>query len=108
MSADTLARRSAEAMFERDRASQGLGMMIEEVREGYARLSMTVRGDMLNGYGACHGGLIFALADSAFAFSCNSRNRATVVLRSTTTDHRRKPPVHSRSEKRMVRRHCDG
>ncbi len=63
MSADDLARRSAEAMFERDRASQGLGMLLEEVREGYARLSMTVRGDMLNGYGACHGGFIFALAD---------------------------------------------
>ncbi len=79
MSADDLARRSAEAMFERDRACQGLGMVIEEVREGYARLRMTVRADMLNGHGACHGGFIFALANSAFAFSCNSRNRATVA-----------------------------
>lgn len=79
MTGDELARRSAEAMFARDRASQGLGMVIEEVREGYARLRMTVRADMLNGHGACHGGYIFALADSAFAFSCNSRNRATVA-----------------------------
>jgi acyl-CoA thioesterase len=79
MTGDQLARRAAEAMFARDRASQSLGMAIEEVREGYARLRMTVRPDMLNGHGACHGGFIFALADSAFAFSCNSRNRATVA-----------------------------
>jgi acyl-CoA thioesterase len=79
MTGDALARRAAEAMFARDRASQGLGMVIEEVREGYARLRMAVRADMLNGHGACHGGFIFALADSAFAFSCNSRNRATVA-----------------------------
>ena len=79
MTGDQLARRAAEAMFARDRASQGLGMAIEEVREGYARLRMTVRADMPNGHGACHGGFIFALADSAFAFSCNSRNRATVA-----------------------------
>ena len=79
MTGDQLARRAAEAMFARDRASQSLGMAIEEVREGYARLRMTVRADMLNGHGACHGGFIFALADSAFAFSCNSRNRATVA-----------------------------
>ena len=79
MTEDELARRSAAAMFERDQASQSLGMVIEEVRAGYARLRMTVRPDMLNGHAYCHGGFIFALADSAFAFACNSRNRATVA-----------------------------
>jgi acyl-CoA thioesterase len=69
----------AAAMFERDRASQALGMALEEVRPGYARLSMTVRADMLNGHGTCHGGLVFALADSAFAFACNSRGVRTVA-----------------------------
>ena len=68
-----------EAMWERDRASQALGMALEEVRPGYARLRMTVRVDMLNGHGACHGGLVFALADSAFAFACNSRGVLTVA-----------------------------
>lgn len=68
-----------EAMWGRDRASQALGMALEEIRPGYARLRMTVRADMLNGHGACHGGLVFALADSAFAFSCNSRGVLTVA-----------------------------
>jgi acyl-CoA thioesterase len=68
-----------EAMYARDRASQALGMALDEVRPGYARLSMTVREDMLNGHGICHGGLVFALADSAFAFACNSRDVLTVA-----------------------------
>ena len=67
------------AMFGRDRASQALGMALEEVRPGYARVRMTVREDMLNGHGSCHGGLVFALADSAFAFACNSRGVRTVA-----------------------------
>lgn len=67
------------AMYARDGASQALGMTLEEVRPGYARLRMTVRRDMLNGHGTCHGGLVFALADSAFAFACNSRDVATVA-----------------------------
>jgi acyl-CoA thioesterase len=75
----SLATRTAEVMYARDRASQGLGMVIEEVRAGYARLRMTVRPDMLNGHDICHGGFVFALADSAFAFACNSHNRATVA-----------------------------
>lgn len=74
-----LARRVAGSMFERDAASNALGMKIEEVLPGYARLSMVVRPDMLNGHQTCHGGFIFTLADSAFAFSCNSRNEATVA-----------------------------
>lgn len=77
--AQATAQRSAEAMWKDDRASQGLGMRIEDVGPGAARLSMTVRPDMLNGHAICHGGFIFALADSAFAFACNSYNLVTVA-----------------------------
>lgn len=68
-----------EAMFASDRASKALGMQVLEVTPGGAVLSMTVRDDMLNGHGLCHGGLIAALADSAFAFGCNSYNELTVA-----------------------------
>ena len=74
-----LAQAVAEGMYANDSATQGLGMRVVDVAPGYARLTMTVRGDMLNGHRTCHGGFIFALADSAFAFSCNSRNVATVA-----------------------------
>lgn len=74
-----LARRVGESMFSRDAASQVLGMTIDDIGPGYARLTMTVRADMLNGHRTCHGGFLFALADSAFAFACNSRNEATVA-----------------------------
>jgi len=67
-------------MFAQDQASQTLGMAVEAISPGYARLSMTVRADMLNGHQTCHGGLIFSLADSAFAFACNACNRVTVAL----------------------------
>ena len=77
--ADAIARRAAEAMWAEDRATNGLGMSLEEVRAGYARISMMVRDDMVNGHNICHGGFIFALADSAFAFACNSRNLITVA-----------------------------
>jgi len=73
------AERAAQAMFERDRASQALGIRIVGVRPGWARLVMRVRGDMVNGHGLCHGGMVFTLADSAFAFACNSYNEATVA-----------------------------
>src|SRR5581483_8294724 len=76
--ADSLAHRVATAMYARDRASQALGMKIRRVSAGHAELTMRVRGDMLNGHSTCHGGLIFALADSAFAFACNSYNLTTV------------------------------
>lgn len=76
--AQALAEAAAAAMYERDTATQGLGMQLLEVRPGYARLSMLVRPDMLNGHQTCHGGFIFALADSAFAFACNSHNFNTV------------------------------
>jgi len=77
--ADALAKRVAGVMFARDRASQALGMTIGSVRAGHAELKMTVRADMLNGHSTCHGGLIFTLADSAFAFACNSYNLTTVA-----------------------------
>jgi acyl-CoA thioesterase len=77
--ADALARRVASVMFARDRATQAMGMTIDKVSAGHAELTMTIRGDMLNGHSTCHGGLIFTLADSAFAFACNSYNLTTVA-----------------------------
>jgi acyl-CoA thioesterase len=73
-----LAEAVAAAMFSRDPASQALGMTIDAVAPGYARMSMPIRADMLNGHQTCHGGFIFTLADSAFAFACNSHNHTTV------------------------------
>jgi acyl-CoA thioesterase len=73
-----LAELAGKAMYERDPASQRLGMTLDQIRPGYARMSMRVREDMLNGHGTCHGGYIFMLADSAFAFACNSHNFNTV------------------------------
>ena len=77
--AQSLAERAVTALFERDRASQSLGMRIIEIRPGRARIAMAVRADMVNGHGLCHGGLVFTLADSAFAFACNSYNESTVA-----------------------------
>jgi acyl-CoA thioesterase len=77
--ADDLARRSAEAMWAGDAASKWLGMRILDVGPGTAVVGMTVRADMINGWDLCHGGLIAALADSAFAFACNSRGVVTVA-----------------------------
>lgn len=79
MSAQDVARRSAEAMWAGDAASQALGMRIVEVAPGSATLEMAVRDDMVNGHGIGHGGFTFTLADSAFAFACNSYNRRTVA-----------------------------
>ena len=77
--AQSRAERAAAALFARDRASQALGMRITAVSPGAARVVMRVRADMVNGHGLCHGGLVFALADSAFAFACNSHNDSTVA-----------------------------
>jgi acyl-CoA thioesterase len=79
MTPSEIARRSADAMWAEDRASQGLGMRIVDVAPGRASLEMTVRDDMVNGHAIGHGGLTFTLADSAFAFACNSYNRSTVA-----------------------------
>jgi acyl-CoA thioesterase len=81
--ADRLARRVAERLRAREGTGQAWSIEIEEAREGYARISMTVREDMLNGHGFCHGGMIFALADTAFAYACNSRNLETVAQSAT-------------------------
>ena len=77
--ARTLAERVADSMYERDTATQALGIRIAHVGPGYAELAMTVRSDMLNGHEICHGGFIFTLADSAFAYACNSYNLNTVA-----------------------------
>jgi acyl-CoA thioesterase len=73
------ARRSADTMWAGDRASRALGMTVDDVGPGTATLSMVVRDDMVNGHAIGHGGMTFALADSAFAFACNSYNRSTVA-----------------------------
>jgi len=79
------AERSASLMFERDSASRGLGIHISKVGPGQAVLTMKVTADMLNGHGICHGGFIFTLADSAFAFACNSYNKLTVAQQNQIT-----------------------
>lgn len=73
------AERSARAMLSRDKTSLALGMAIERVAPGEADMTMTVREDMINGHGTCHGGYIFTFADSAFAFACNSYNKVSVA-----------------------------
>lgn len=77
--AQLIAERCGATLYERDRASQSLGMALTGVRPGWAQVTMRVREDMVNGHGICHGGIIFALGDSAFAFACNSRNESTVA-----------------------------
>jgi acyl-CoA thioesterase len=75
----SLAEACARSMWSRDRATSGLGMTLVSVGPGAAELAMTVRDDMVNGHGLCHGGFVFSLADSAFAFACNSYNVTTVA-----------------------------
>jgi phenylacetic acid degradation protein PaaD len=77
--ADAVARRVAAVMWADDSASQALGMGIVDIGAGHATLTMTVRADMTNGHGICHGGFMFSLADSAFAFACNSHNHRAVA-----------------------------
>ena len=79
MDADTLARQVAAAMWARDQASQSLGMRLGEVGAGRASIHLTVTAAHCNGFGILHGGLLAALADSAFAFACNSANALTVA-----------------------------
>jgi acyl-CoA thioesterase len=85
LSPDDLARACAEAMWQQDDASKGLGMEILSVRPGEAVLTMTVKPHMVNGQGIAHGGFIFTLADSAFAFACNSHNERTVAAQCNIT-----------------------
>ena len=79
MDAAELARACAHAMWEEDQASRGLGMELVAVEPGHAVLAMPVSEKMVNGHGLCHGGYIFTLADSAFAFACNTHNQRAVA-----------------------------
>ncbi|MCK0510346.1 hydroxyphenylacetyl-CoA thioesterase PaaI [Aromatoleum buckelii] len=74
-----LAERVRDGMSEMDPTLKGFGIGVEAIGPGYAKMTMTVRKDMLNGFGICHGGFITLLADSAFAYSCNSYNEMTVA-----------------------------
>lgn len=76
---EAIARACADLMWAEDKASQGLGISLDAVGPGRATLSMTVADHMTNGHGTCHGGYIFALADSAFAFACNTYDERTVA-----------------------------
>lgn len=78
MSEDHLALEVAQTLLSREGTGGSWGIAIDEVRTGYARISMRVRPDMINGYGAVHGGMTFALADTAFAYACNSNNEVAV------------------------------
>ena len=80
---DILAARIAHSMLAAEGTGPAWGVEIEEAREGYARIRMTLRPDMLNGHGIAHGGMIFALADTAFAYACNSRNLRSVAAQAS-------------------------
>jgi len=85
LSPEDIARACADAMWAEDDASKGLGMEIVEIGAGFATLAMNVRPDMVNGQRIAHGGLIFTLADSAFAFACNSHNERVVAAQGQIT-----------------------
>ncbi len=85
LSPEDIARACADAMWAEDDASKGLGMEIVEIGPGFATLAMTVRPDMVNGQRIAHGGFIFTLADSAFAFACNSHNARVVAAQGQIT-----------------------
>jgi acyl-CoA thioesterase len=77
---DQLAKNVVNHMMANDLFSTWLGIEVLEVREGYSKIKMTVRAEMINGFGIVHGGIAFSLADSAFAFACNNRNNLSVAL----------------------------
>ncbi|MBV9931008.1 MAG: hydroxyphenylacetyl-CoA thioesterase PaaI [Alphaproteobacteria bacterium] len=83
MDANAMADKVARAMLAAEGTGPAWGVAVEEAREGYARIRMTMRADMLNGHGTGHGGLVFALADTAFAYACNSRNLRTVAAQAS-------------------------
>jgi acyl-CoA thioesterase len=83
MNADEIADKVARAMLAAEGTGPAWGIEIEEAREGYARIRMTVRADMLNGHRIAHGGMIYALADTAFAYACNSRNVRNVAAQAS-------------------------
>ena len=77
---DKLANEVVSHMMQQDQFSQWLGIEVKEIKEGYSKIRMTVRSEMINGFGIVHGGIAFSLADSAFAFACNNRNVLSVAL----------------------------
>ena len=83
MSANDLAATVAHHMLAQEGTGPAWGIVIEEARDGYARLSMAVRADMLNGHRIVHGGMVFALADTAFAYVCNGGNEKTVAAQAS-------------------------
>ena len=83
MNSDALAATIARKMLAEEGTGPAWGVEIEEARTGYARIRMRLRPDMLNGHGSAHGGMIFALADTAFAYACNSRNVRTVAAQAS-------------------------
>lgn len=83
MDADELANRVAHEMLSSEGTGPSWGIEIEEARAGYARLRMTLRDDMLNGHRIAHGGMVFSLADTAFAYVCNGRNERTVAAQAS-------------------------
>jgi len=85
MNADETADKVARFMLASEGTGPAWGVEIEEAREGYARIRMTLRGDMLNGHGIAHGGMVFALADTAFAYVCNGRNLRSVAAQASIT-----------------------
>ena len=82
---DQLAQEVVNRMMREDLFSQWLGISVLEIREGYSRIQMTLRQEMLNGFNVIHGGIAFSLADSAFAFACNNRNNLSVALDTNIT-----------------------
>jgi acyl-CoA thioesterase len=85
VSPDETAQRCADTMYAADRASQALGIVISDVGPGRATATMSVRDDMVNGHGICHGGYLFTLADTAFAFACNTYDEVTVAAGADVT-----------------------
>lgn len=85
MTSDALAKACAKAMWAEDSATAGLGMELGEVSPGRAEITMQITESMVNGHGSCHGGFIFALADSAFAFACNTYNQRVVAQHCSIT-----------------------
>ena len=80
MHGDILAKRVVDHMMEHDLFSQWLGIEVLEIKEGFSRIKMTIRNEMVNGFAVVHGGIAFSLADSAFAFACNNRNNLSMAL----------------------------
>ena len=87
-----VAERVREGMFANDAAAHALGIQVSSIGPGRAQVTMTVRADMLNGHGICHGGLVTTLADTAFAYACNSHNERPSPPDSTSTCSRRRLP----------------